>query len=113
MADFFEETQWGETKPENADENWPNDKLFEAIAKIRTDEFDLEELDKFLKNAKNAKSPGTDGIPMEFYKWLDENGRTEVLKILNKLWNEEWFLENMEEADVVTLYKKGNVEDVL
>ena len=48
---------------------------------------------------------------MEFFKWMGEIGRKTILKILNQLWNEEWFLESMEEANVVTLYKKGNVED--
>ena len=34
-----------------------------------------------------------------------------ILEIINKIWKEGWFLEDMEEANVVTLYKKGNVED--
>ena len=57
------------------------------------------------------KKPGTDGIPVEFYKWLTEQTREGVLEILNDIWENEWFLETMEEANVVTLYKKGNVED--
>ena len=48
---------------------------------------------------------------MEYFKWMGESARKEVLKIINKMWNENWFLENMEEANVVTLYKKGNAED--
>ena len=33
------------------------------------------------------------------------------MDILNCLRDNEWFPETMEEANVVTLYKKGNVED--
>ena len=48
---------------------------------------------------------------MEFYKWLNEAGRKEILKIINNIWKENCFLENMEEANVITVYKQGNVED--
>ena len=84
----------------------PNHMLFEECANIRTDPFDLEELERFLKKAKNNKSPGPDGMPMEFYKWLNDSMKVEMLKIINKVWNEKWLLEAMEEANVVTLYQK-------
>ena len=35
----------------------------------------------------------------------------EILEIINQIWRNKWFLETMEEASVVTLYTKGNVED--
>ena len=110
LADHFEKKQWGETKP-TTPTIWPNNPIFETTADIRTDHFDDEELCAFLKKAKNNKSPGNDGIPMEFFKWLNWKARKEVLAIINQLWDNEWFLETMEEANVVTLYKKGNVED--
>ena len=49
---------------------------------------------------------------MDFSKWLNDEARKEVLDITNALWENEWLLETMEEANVVTLYKKGNVEDL-
>ena len=44
---------------------------------------------------------------MEFYKWLHSEAKEIAMEIINKIWNESWFLE----ANVVTLCKKGNVED--
>ena len=66
---------------------------------------------------KNAKSPGPDGIPMEFYKWM--RSETEfchktaqiVCDILNKCIDDETIPQHLEFAQVVTLYKKGNVEN--
>ena len=53
LADFFEEKQWGEVKQDDHDnENWPNEKLFDTEAFIRTDEFDIEELETFLKKSQ-------------------------------------------------------------
>ena len=53
---------------------------------MKTEKCTQGALDRFLKKAKNRKSPGTDGIPVEFYKWLTEQAREYVLDILNELW---------------------------
>ena len=95
----------------SGEQDKPTNYIFGETAKIKTENFNIEELERFLKKAKNNKSPGPDGIPMEFYKWLNSDLKHEVLDIINKILSENWFLENMEEANVVTLYKKGNVED--
>ena len=77
---FFEETQWGQTKPQSEDtipappsaaeavptakaakpkkkannkNEWPTQPVFGDEANIRTDNFDVEELEKFRK--KNAE----------------------------------------------------------
>ena len=66
----------------------------------------MEDLNMAVKKAKNNKAPGPDGIPMEFFKWSKGELRNETLEIINQIWRNTWFLENMEEANVVTLYKK-------
>ena len=60
---------------------------------------------------KNNKSPGPDGIPVEFFKRMNEENMTIVLDILNECWRNEIMPDEMELAELVTLYKKGNVED--
>ena len=78
---------------------------------VKTEEFSLEELDLTIKKLKNNKSPGPDGIPTEFFKMMDEEARLIVLQILNDCWNKEIIPNLMERAELVTVYKKGNVED--
>ena len=60
---------------------------------------------------KNNKSPGPDGLPIEFFKYLDEHGLNIVLDILNDCWEKEIMPSELELAELVTLYKKGNVEN--
>ena len=45
------------------------------------DPISLEELKNTLKKAKNRKSPGSNGIPIEMYKHLDDENLTQVLNI--------------------------------
>ena len=72
----------------------------------------------------NGKSPGPDGIPIEFFKWLylidKENNESneianeiieEIQKILNECWDRNIMPEELELVEVVTLYRKGNVQN--
>ena len=80
------------------------------MSDIETGLFTIEELNHVIDKFKNDKSPGPDGIPMEFYKWLNEDARVHILFLLNKCWELEILPDTMELAEVVTLYKKGLVE---
>ena len=70
----------------------------------------MDELIHVLKKIKNNRSPGPDGIPIEFFKLLNADGLKCTLRLLNKCWNDEVMPDEFELAEVVTLYKKGNVE---
>ena len=43
------------------------------------------EFDEFLHKAKNQEAPGTDEMPIEFYKWPNATARKEVLVIIRDL----------------------------
>ena len=125
MADYFENTQWA--IDDNRDKNVSKRKIFSTCADFVTTPFVIEELDFILKKCKNNKSPGPDGIPLEFFKWLDppktgkvgdrlkerdsNNAIFEVLEIINTCWTHTILPSDLEFAEVVTLYKKGKVED--
>ena len=87
------------------------------MSDINCSHVEIEELLIILKKMKNAKAPGPDGIPLEFFKWL-RTGTSEcnnvaqlVCDLINQCMDEEKMPEDLELAQVVTLYKKGNVED--
>ena len=72
---------------------------------------------KFLWNWRTPGHQDRTEFPFEFYKWLrlgrdsGEDLLTEILKIPSKCVDDEEMPEDCEKAQVVTLYKKGNVED--
>ena len=69
LADYFENKQWainGEREKGVATR-----KLYDTCAPFKTYEIAIEELEQVLKKTKNNTSPGPDGIPIEFIKWLD------------------------------------------
>ena len=43
-------------------------KVFDEFATIRKGDFDMVELNKAIKQMKNGKAPGTDSLPIEFWK---------------------------------------------
>ena len=69
------------------------------------------ELRNVVKQTENNKSPGPDIIPVEFFKILNDECLEIVLSILNECWINEIMPDEMELAELVTLYKKGNVEN--
>lgn len=46
--------------------------------------FTMAKLDYVLSRAKTHKSPGFDGVPSEWFKWLDQTNRQHVLAAANK-----------------------------
>ena len=58
----------------------------------------MEEVELAIKEMKNGKATGVDGIPIELAKCLGE-GKREILSLCNKIYNEgEWPEEFMETA---------------
>jgi len=115
LADHFGNKQWGIDSERVRQKKWT--RIFDYESKINCEHLEIEELFEILKKTKNAKCPGPDGIPMEFYKWLRADTKHSriiaqlVCDIINQCMDEEKLPTDLEFADVVTLYKKGNVED--
>jgi hypothetical protein len=117
MADHFENKQWGmvvtaETKEEFKKESrYRTNLLFDEKAPIMIDDYTLEELKVVIKKAKKGKAPGPDGISMDRFKCMEKDSLLEVLNIINRWRLEDSLPKMLTEADVVTIFKKGNVED--
>ena len=71
LADYYDHKQWA--KPTNTPINKSTIKIFNYTSNVNTNEITRDELYNILKRMKNAKTPGPDGIPIEFFKWLRED----------------------------------------
>ena len=70
----------------------------------------VEEVQETVKTLKTNKAPGPDGMVTELYKHLDEDNIKNLAQILNQMWTEEKVTTDFTQADVVSIYKKGNAE---
>ena len=69
-----------------------------------------DECHKALTNMKSDKSPGSDGLPAEFYNFFwDEIGDT-LVEVRNFCFNRGLLTESMRLAIISLLYKKGDIE---
>lgn len=115
LAEYDDTKQWGAPDKEPDDISWMT--IVNCTSDINTNPTTVDELLLVLKKMKNAKSPGPDGLPMEFFKWLREETQEgqkitkRVVDILNYCFENEIMPQDLDYAQVVTLYKKGNVED--
>jgi len=73
------------------------------------DTFTLEELRAVLKNVKNGKAPGPDGIPMELFKYATSGVQRRLLNLLNEICREGKLTEDLKSAIAVPIFKKGDL----
>ena len=59
---------------------------------------------------KRNKAPGPDRVIAELYKWLDTDSRDILREVLNQCWEEEEVPKVMLEANVASIYKKGDTQ---
>ena len=70
--------------------------------------FTLQELNAVIKRMKKFKASGPDEIPIEFYKWLDDENRELFLSTINIWWATGDFPNNKLKAHTASIYKKGD-----
>ena len=117
LADYFEEVQWGNKKNAEKRESHAKEKffrnnvLYEKQANITTGEYTLSELRRVLKKAKKGKAPGPDGIPMDVFMFMADDNLMAVLSLINRWKGDRNYPVELTLADIVTIFKKGNVEE--
>lgn len=72
----------------------------------------VKEVEEALKNTKKEKSPGTDGIPYEYYKHFWSNLKYHITDVLNNIFLQNKLTSTMEIALVSLIPKKGNLHDL-
>ena len=69
----------------------------------------LDEVRKCMKNLKNGKSPGVDGLPAELFKYGGEALNLRLHELLCHVWQHEEVPTEWKESLIVTIYKnKGD-----
>lgn len=89
-----------------------NVEIREIFIPLLDQRFTLKELDASIKRAKLNKSPGEDGISVEYFKNLNLEWKTHLLKLFNSILHEEVTPERWANIIVIMLYKKELVENV-
>ena len=111
-ADYLSTRQWGTNKEEKEQtDNISNRIIRKHKAEYNTDIITIEEIQKAIKQAKNNKVPGPDELEAELFKNLGENAVETIQHILNSWWISGKQEDNILEANVASLYKKGDTKD--
>jgi len=88
---------------------------FECFQDARHPKLDKEithfELNQSLRKMKGKKSPGLDGIPVEFLKCLTPEWKNILLILFNRILAEEKFPTAWHNIEIINLFKKGNRDD--
>lgn len=87
-------------------------KIVEEDLGIQTGPFTIEEIRKAVRKMKTGKAAGPDGIPMEYLKAMGEDNTREVLSFINRWYEAEEIPQDILEAQVVLIFKKGDASDL-
>jgi len=74
--------------------------------------FTLTELKSSLRQLKLEKAPGLDGIPNEFFKYLNDDNLDYILSLFNTMYNNCKIPDAFCEAIIFPLHKKGDTAEI-
>ena len=110
-AEYLSERQWGNEHPLSEADVPPTTRRTcrnLVSPSFAENDFNIGELKFVIAKMKKNKSPGPDEIPIEFFKWLDDENLNFVLSVINTWWNAGSFPEAKLKAFVASIYKKGD-----
>jgi len=61
-----------------------------------------------MRNLKNNKATGTDGVHLELIKYRGNKLLNRIYELVRQIWEEERIPEEWKEAIIVPIYKKGD-----
>ena len=68
----------------------------------------MDEMIRAIKGLKDGKAPGRHGIPAELWKYGAANLSNRMHRWIIKLWEEGHVAQAWRDANIVTIYKKGD-----
>ena len=114
-AEYLAEEQWTNKNPAmdidvsaTVRKDLEDRKTKEDTPNIRDEPITEEEFAAIIKKMSRGKAPGPDNVTTDWIKDLDRENRKWLLGLINSWWEAGSFPKEMEEARVVSLYKKGD-----
>jgi len=77
----------------------------------KTGDLEYFEVVKAVKKLKTNKAPGPDGTASELFKFLDQDNVISWTECLNRLWRIKKVPDELVQAHIASLYKKGDHEN--
>ena len=110
IAEYLSEIQW---KNENTTEVKTNPcKIISDNLNIDEGRITTNEIEVIIKRLKTNKAPGPDKSTTELYKFLYISNYKYIEKLLNLLWDLEAVPEELTEANVASIFKKGDTQQL-
>ena len=109
IATYLHDVQW---QAEDLPPPVAKEKIILTELPYNTNLISFQELQDALKKAKNNKAAGPDNIPAELLKYLDAGNKQALLSVLNDWWTSETVPAELLHAQVVSIFKKGDTQNV-
>jgi hypothetical protein len=80
------------------------------ISEVEVEEITIDDVEKAIRNLKNNKAAGTDGIRSELIKYGGYNLLNRISDLVRKIWKEERIPEEWKETIIVPIHKRGDTD---
>ena len=111
FADYFEKVQWARNEQidHQRQEAPDSEPIYDTEAEVKQD-LHKGRIQRSSKQTEEQQDTGPNGVTSELIKLLDEGAREKLLGLLNICWEEEELFEDMNQADLAVIHKKGKTE---
>jgi len=106
----IEESEWIKFYDKTLPKRQISNKIYVDVTRQIDENFTMDELNTALKQAKNNKSSGPDGICNEILKNLPLGGKVFLLAVYNDIWKTEKLPPDWSTSSTVMIHKKGPKE---
>ena len=75
---------------------------------LEVEELTIEDVKNAIRNLKNSRVAGTDGIHPELTKYRGNKLLNRTYELVGQIWEEEWIPEELKETIIVPIHKTGD-----
>ena len=81
---------------------------FKESCEVEVEEITIEDVEKAVRNLKNNKVPGTDGMQSELIKYGGYRLLNRIYELVRQIWEEERIPAEWKETIIVPIHKRGD-----